>query len=414
MSASACGSPRCASSSVSPSARLNEIVVASSASWWLIEVGVAPLDEARDAASGTSGVTVLLSALPVDASRSAGLADTARSTAGCRRRRCRGVPLRSRPRSSCRRRRRGAAGRGRLRRHVDVGERVRALRVARRPFHDHVVLVELAVDRRDLALAERVVERRVDRAEVRPRRDALSRSTSTQRLDAVVLLVGVDVGQRGRACFIALGEPRRPERAGRRGCRSSACTGRSSCSARPPARTSCTVLRKIDRPVTCASCGRSRAITAWPLSLRCRRGLRLTNMKPPPARAAAGEADDGVDRRIAADDVDDLAQLVAHRLRRDALVGAQPAVELAGVLLREEALRRGAEQVDVEADDRDQDEHHERPCSRAPSRGSPRTAAAPPKPRSADASHAAPGPLLGLVGRRAAATRTSSASSSAR
>ena len=44
------------------------------------------------------------------------------------------------------------------------------------------------------------------------------------------------------------------------------------------------MLRKIERPVTCASCGLRRAITAWPLTLRSDGGLRLTNMKPPPAR----------------------------------------------------------------------------------------------------------------------------------
>ena len=76
MSASACLIARLASSSVLPSARLNEIVVASSASWWLIEVGVARSRKRATAESGTSGVTLLLSALPVDGSREPGLALT--------------------------------------------------------------------------------------------------------------------------------------------------------------------------------------------------------------------------------------------------------------------------------------------------------------------------------------------------
>ncbi len=76
MSASACLIARVASSSVLPSARLNEIVVASSASWWLIDVGVARSRTRATALSGTSGVTVLLSALPVDGSREPGLALT--------------------------------------------------------------------------------------------------------------------------------------------------------------------------------------------------------------------------------------------------------------------------------------------------------------------------------------------------
>ena len=114
-------------------------------------------------------------------------------------------------------------------------------------------------------------------------------------------------------------------------------------------------------------------------------------MKPPPARAAAGEADHGVDRRVAADDVDELAQLLAHRLRRDALVGAQAAVELAGVLLREEALGDGAEEVDVEAD-------HARPGSAspasrwpAPSRGCARSRAARGRSRARPSARARPG-----------------------
>jgi hypothetical protein len=63
-----------ASARVWPSARLNETVVASSVSWWLIAVGVARSRKRATAVSGTSVVTLLLSALPVDASRAPGLA----------------------------------------------------------------------------------------------------------------------------------------------------------------------------------------------------------------------------------------------------------------------------------------------------------------------------------------------------
>ena len=76
MSASACLIALPASSSVLPSARLNEIVVASSASWWLIDVGVERSLKRATALSGTSDVTVLLRALPVEASREPGLALT--------------------------------------------------------------------------------------------------------------------------------------------------------------------------------------------------------------------------------------------------------------------------------------------------------------------------------------------------
>jgi hypothetical protein len=57
-----------------------------------------------------------------------------------------------------------------------------------------VVLVELAVDRRDLALAEGVVERRVDRRRGQAEARGAVAIDLDQRLDAVVLLVRVDVG----------------------------------------------------------------------------------------------------------------------------------------------------------------------------------------------------------------------------
>ena len=46
---------------------------------------------------------------------------------------------------------------------VDAGERLRAEPVLRRRLHDDLILVEPAVDRRDAALAEGVVEHVVDR-----------------------------------------------------------------------------------------------------------------------------------------------------------------------------------------------------------------------------------------------------------
>ena len=65
-----------ASPRLAPSARLNEIVVASSPSWWLTEVGVESSTKRATAVSGTRLVALLLSTLPVEAFFSAGLADT--------------------------------------------------------------------------------------------------------------------------------------------------------------------------------------------------------------------------------------------------------------------------------------------------------------------------------------------------
>ena len=286
---------------------------------------------------------MLLSALPVDASRAPGVgADRARR----RRRRRRGRRLRG-----------GAGRRGGLGGNVDVGERVRSLGVARRPFHDHVVLVELAVDRRHLALAEGVVERRVDRrrGEAEPRR-AVAVDVD-HRLDAVLLLVGVDVGQHRLALHL-VGEAGRP----------AAQVGEAVALQRvlvvgvalPAA--GANVLHGAQEDLQAGDLGELRAqprdhglAALAPLGRR----LQVGEQEAAAGAAAAGEADDGGHRRVAADDGDDLAQLLAHRLRRDALVGAQAAAQLAGVLLRKEALRRGAEEVDVEADHRDQDEEDE-------------------------------------------------------
>ena len=88
-------------------------------------------------------------------------------------------------------------------------QRCRILRVARVDLHDHVILVERAVDDRDLALAECVVERVVDLG----RRDAEPRGgvavDDEIGLQALLLLVGVDVGQH-RAVLQRLDELRRP------------------------------------------------------------------------------------------------------------------------------------------------------------------------------------------------------------
>ena len=51
-------------------------MVASSVSWWLIEVAVELSTKRATADSGTSDVAVLASALPLDASRAPGLADS--------------------------------------------------------------------------------------------------------------------------------------------------------------------------------------------------------------------------------------------------------------------------------------------------------------------------------------------------
>ena len=200
------GSPRRRRPGCWPSARLNEIVVASSPSWWLIAVGVARSTKRATALSGTIGVTVLLRALPVEESRDAGIGrHGGRRAAGGRRGGGSG------------RDRRAARGAGAQApgRHVQVGERIRPLGVARMPFHDHAVLVELAVDRRHRALAEGVVEGRVDRRRAEAEARGAVAVDLDPGLDAVVLLVGVDVGHHVGLLLHLLGQPRRPQAQGR-------------------------------------------------------------------------------------------------------------------------------------------------------------------------------------------------------
>ena len=150
------------------------------------------------------------------------------------------------------------------------------------PLEDHVVLVQLVVDRRDLALAERVVQRGVDRggrqAEARCAVAGRRRRRSRRRCRPG----RCRRRSARRPAASSLGQARRPDAAGRRGCRSSACTDRWSCRAAADAH----VLHRVEED---RQAGDARELRPQPrdhrlaaLSLRCDGGLRLTNMKPPP------------------------------------------------------------------------------------------------------------------------------------
>ena len=82
-------------------------------------------------------------------------------------------------------------------------------------------------------------------------------------------------------------------------------------------------------------------------------------MKPELVWPAAGEAGHALDRRIGPHDLDELAELPAHRLEGDALVGADAADDAARVLLRKEALGDRDVEMDVEQHRRQEDEHGE-------------------------------------------------------
>ena len=74
MSASACSMTWRACASEVPGSMLNEMVVASSPSWWLMDVGEARSTTRATALSGTMVDAAVLMTLPVDAPRWPGLA----------------------------------------------------------------------------------------------------------------------------------------------------------------------------------------------------------------------------------------------------------------------------------------------------------------------------------------------------
>ena len=97
-----------------------------------------------------------------------------------------------RPPRECGQRHHLAAGRS----HEQIVERRRALPEAGRRLHHDVILVLPPVHRRDLTLAERVVERRVDQLRGDAVAGGLDAVVGDQRLQAAILLVAVDVGDR--------------------------------------------------------------------------------------------------------------------------------------------------------------------------------------------------------------------------
>ena len=227
-----------------------------------------------------------------------------------------------------------------------------------------MVLVQFIVDVRHLALAERVVQRigHVARGDAHARRAFLV--DGDVGFHAVFGLIGVDVDQR-RLRFHRLGQLGGPllevfrvvalERV---------LVGRV---ARTPAHAQ--VLHRVQEDRNTRDLGQLRT-QARDHGLR--RDIALAHRfqvdehEAATGAAAARERDHRLDRRILADDLDQLVNLLLHGLRRDALVGADAAIHLAGILLREEALRRIGEQVDVQTDRKQQDDHDQHLAGQCP------------------------------------------------
>ncbi len=254
-----------------------------------------------------------------------------------------------------------AADRAARRADVDVAQGIRVLPKLGRDLHHHVVLVERIIDRRHLALTERVIKRVVDlrRADAQPRR----RVAVDLQLDVepLRLLIRIDVLKLGSVlerrrnfgdpgvyvckrvgldCVLVLGIALTPAGAN--------------------------VLHRLQEKLRPSD---ARQLRAQPrndliarLSVPIAKRLELDENKPRVGRAAtaataaARKSDDVFDRGILAQDGDELRELLFHELERDALVGANSAYQGAGVLLRQEAFRDDREEIDVEGDGQQQDE----------------------------------------------------------
>ena len=233
-----------------------------------------------------------------------------------------------------------------------------------RGLHHDVVLVEGRVDGRDLPLRERVVQRGVDQL----RRHAEARRgvaiDDDRGGEPLVLLIGVDVGKLGQArerlADARLPDPQLLEVVGLdrvlvRG------------AALPAA--DAYVLDRVEDEVGTGLPGEPGAQPRHdPVGALPALGERFQRdeHRPGVALAAAGVADDALDARVGAHDVDEGGELVAHRLERDALIGLDAARELARVLLREEALGHDHVEHHVERHRRQQEQRRQRTVVQRP------------------------------------------------
>ena len=225
----------------------------------------------------------------------------------------------------------------RRRADVHVLERFRARGVPRIDLHDDAILIALGVDRRDDGLAERVAEGRVDQIG----RDAEPRGGRPVdhhgRLQAARLLVGAHVGE------LRHGLERRLQ-SHRPGAQQLEVVALQRVLVRPRPRAPADpdVLHRHEEEAR----GRHRReARAQPGDHLARGGaalgerLQRDEHRARIARSAAGDRRHLVHGGIRADDLDQSRHLVPRRRKRARLVGADPADQSAGVLLREEALR---------------------------------------------------------------------------
>src|SRR5215470_9686019 len=252
--------------------------------------------------------------------------------------------------------------------HIDLVERFRRLPILWSGFHHHVVLVERRVDRRDLALAERVVQRGVNELRAYAEARGGVPVDHERGLQPLVLHVGVDVGElwqvvercaNARLPGTELGEI--------------VCLQRVliRCVALPAA--DADVLHGVQEQIGPRLLGELDAQTGDDLVgalFALRKRLERDEHRTGVALLAAGEAHHVVDGGIGTDDVDEVGELLAHRLEGNALVSLNEADQSSGVLLREEALGNDDIEVDIQAYRDQQNEHREHAVAQYPGQAS--------------------------------------------
>ena len=88
-----------------------------------------------------------------------------------------------------------------------------------------------------------------------------------------------------------------------------------------------------------------------------------------PAAAATGERSDGINGRILHDNIGEFAHLLGHGREGKILVTLDQTIDAAGVLLREETLRRFDKQINVQADRAEGDQQDEKLVAKNPAKG---------------------------------------------
>ena len=220
------------------------------------------------------------------------------------------------------------------------------------------------VDGRHLALAEQIVERGVDLGLVESEPRGRVVIDHQARLQPLVLGVGVDVGELRQLAHHAP-HPRLPDaQVGDGVCLQRVLVLRAGGAAADP-----DVLNRLQIQIRTrlmpelAAQPRDHLIRAdAALGARLERDEHVGAV----ALAAAGESHHRGDRRIVQHDVDEVAQLLPHRLKGDRLVGLDLAHHQPGVLLREKALGHVDVEVQVERHGDRQDQHHRRAVRQRP------------------------------------------------